>query len=145
MRERSTKRLQLMFEGKSRAKQSFRDECDINNIMSKFQKTGVLTHVKQHAGTYADVSHLISYQDSLSVVMQAQAMFMQLPAKVRAEFSNDPQAFLTFVSDPANVPELIKMGIAKEVKMAPPGLEVPPKAEPPKPGANNEPPKPATG
>ena len=37
-------------------KQSFKDECDINKIMAKFQKTGALNHYAKHAPQYGDAS-----------------------------------------------------------------------------------------
>ena len=35
----------LYCEDVSLTKQSFKDECDINNIMNKWVKNGILTHV----------------------------------------------------------------------------------------------------
>ena len=38
----------------SMTKQSFKDECDINKIMAKFQKTGAIEHYAKHAPSYGD-------------------------------------------------------------------------------------------
>ena len=36
----------------SLTKQSFTKECDINNIMKKYQKTGAIDHVNKHEASY---------------------------------------------------------------------------------------------
>lgn len=38
-------RLRTKVGTKSRTKQSFTDECNVNNIMSKYEQTGLVTHV----------------------------------------------------------------------------------------------------
>lgn len=96
----------------SRTKQEFRDECNINSIMAKYQKGEMVTHVNRFGGNYGDFTSVQDYQSSLNQVMQAQDMFLTLPAKVRSEFHNDPGRFLAFVQDPKNADELVKMGLA---------------------------------
>ena len=39
----------------SLTKQSFKDECNINNIMSKYMKDGLIGHVNKHQGRYDDL------------------------------------------------------------------------------------------
>lgn len=113
MRARRVPRLPFNTTGPSKTKQSMAPECDINNIMRRFEKTGILEHVSRHAGRYGDFTGApASYHEALNQVVDAQTMFLALPAKVRARFSNDPGEFLAFVSDPANVDELIRLGLA---------------------------------
>lgn len=38
--------------------------------------------------------------------------FMTLPASVRERFANDPGEFLKFAEDPANLDEMVDMGLA---------------------------------
>lgn len=98
-------------EGKG-AKQSFRDECDINLIMKKFQKTGVITHVNKHEPAYGEVPAQ-TYHEAMEIVRHANEMFMEVPAAIRKKFGNSPEAFLEFVSDEKNVDEMRKLGIVK--------------------------------
>lgn len=102
--------------GVSRTKQSFKDECDINNILGNYERTGFISHVKENQGRYEDVSSGTDYREGLNVVLEAERMFMELPAPVRSKFENDPGKFLDFVSDPKNVKSMIDLGIAFEVK-----------------------------
>ena len=62
-------------ETESRTKQSFKDECDINNILSKYQKTGIVNHINQSEGQYGDFTSEQDYQKALNTVIQAQDMF----------------------------------------------------------------------
>ena len=105
-------------EDRNSAKQSFRDECDINKIMARFQKTGILDHYTKHAPEYQDIP-AIEYLDALNIVATAETMFEELPSEARKRFENSPDKFLDFVQDPENLAEMRKMGLAKPEKMAP--------------------------
>lgn len=119
-----------VFTPPSRTKQSFVQECDINNIIKSFKVTGQIRHMNERAaqGVYADLPDPIEFQDALHAVKEAQASFATLPAAVRSRFQNDPQSFLSFMADPANQDEIIKMGLATDTR-PPPTPEPPPKAE----------------
>lgn len=104
-------RLKKSFSKPSLTRQSFSDECDINNIMARFEKTGIIEHLNQHQGTYGDFTLITDYHSALLQVIDAQNSFNSLPSKLRAQFNNDPGLFLTFVQDPDNIPELEKMGL----------------------------------
>ena len=108
--------------GKTPTKQSFKDECDINKIISKFQRTGVVTHVNKHAGQYG-FAPAIDFQSALALVAQARDQFADLPSKIRSRFGNDPQQFLAFCENPDNRSEMALLGL---LKPEPPELESPP-------------------
>ena len=97
----------------SLTKQSFTDECDINSIMRKFQKTGALTHVSNHAENYGFATSE-DFSSSMQLVAQATTMFEELPSSIRKQFNNEPGQFLDFVQDPANLEEMREMGLANQ-------------------------------
>ncbi len=101
-------------EGPSETKQSFQDETDINNVLAKYQKTGLIDHVRDHGGVYADMPGYDDFHHAMNVVTDAQQMFNDLPATVRRRFGNDPSEFLEFVADEGNRDELIKLGVIAE-------------------------------
>lgn len=101
----------------SMTKQEFRDECDINNIMSKYQRDGLLLHVNKYQGEYADVTGAVDYHTAQNTVLAAQNAFMSVPSELRAVFDNDPGKFLSFVTDPANKEKLYEMGLAVRPSM----------------------------
>lgn len=98
--------------GESLTRQSFNAECNINNIMARFEKTGLAEHLNNHQGTYGDFTQVSDYHTALLHVVEAQTLFNSLPSKIRARFGNDPGTYLQFVTDPENLPELRKMGLA---------------------------------
>lgn len=107
------RKVALSFVGEGRTKQSFKAECDINNIMKRYLKTGILDFVSKHAPRYGDC-RVKDYQDSMLVVAEARSMFEAMPAELRARFNNEPAEFLAFMEDERNKPEAIKLGLLKE-------------------------------
>lgn len=99
----------------SRVKQSFVPECDINNIMKRYEKDGIITHVARYNGEYGAFAGVPEFHDAMNRVIEAEAMFMSLPAAVRSRFRNDPASFIEFATDDKNKDELRKMGLLKPV------------------------------
>lgn len=113
--------------GSSRTLQNFKDECNINNIMKKFERTGMLNHARQYEGGYGDFTDApVDFQEAMNIVLDAEKMFATVPAKVRKEFDNDPGKFLAFVDDPKNLDRARELGLAMPapVEEAPMRVEV---------------------
>ncbi len=120
---------------KIRTKQSFRDECNLNNIMRKYNKTGVISPdiLNQRQAVFADVSEIGDFQHCKQTVIDADAAFLTLPAALRARFKNDPGQLLDFCADPGNREEAIELGIITKVEEETPPEPTPtPPATPPK-------------
>ncbi len=97
--------------GPGRTKQSMKDECDINLILARHEKTGLLTPVDTRPAMFVDVSGVGDYREAIENVRNAEDLFMQLPSKVRAKFDNDPAEFLDFCSSSENEEEMRDMGL----------------------------------
>lgn len=120
----------------SRTKQSFLPECDINNIVKSYRVTGQFNHMRGNAlqGVYEDLPDPQDFQTSLNIMQEASDSFASLPAQVRKRFDNDPAEFLAFMANPENQDEIIKMGLAVDLRPLAPAPEPLPEtpAEPPK-------------
>lgn len=103
-------RVALHFDGPGKTLQAFKEECDINRIMKRYQQTGVIDHVNRVEPKFGDVD-AVDFQTALHVVMDAEARFFALPSEVRDRFGNDPARLLAFVSDRANLEEAVKLGL----------------------------------
>lgn len=103
----------------TKVQQNLRDQTDINRIMAKYNKTGILDHVSKYAGDYGDFSGVPDYRTALDKVASAQEMFMELPAVVRDRFGNDPAKFIEFATDPKNIDEMRSLGLAPQVPAPP--------------------------
>lgn len=98
-------------EGPSLTKQAMKDECDINLIMKRFERTGVITHNVQREAYFADVSDVPDFAQAVEVVRKADEMFSSLPAKLRLEFDNDAAKYVAFCADPANRERMKELGL----------------------------------
>ena len=76
-----------------RCKQSFKGQCDINNVLKGYDKTGLITHVNSATAEYGDFTVVNEYQENLNMVIAAEAAFSELPSLVRKKFANDAGAF----------------------------------------------------
>ena len=105
--------------GESMTQQHMKDECDINNIMAKYQKTGLITHVAKYEGNYDDFTVMPDFKTAMDTMMAAQDMFLTLPSDVREKFDNDPGTFVEFATDSCNYEEMVELGLVPiEVQQA---------------------------
>lgn len=118
---------------KGMTRQEFERECNINNIMSKYQKTGVVDHITKHSPFYGDYDP-IDFQTALNTIRDGEAMFAELPSAARKFFSNDPAEFMAFVQDPDNIDKLVELGLATKPVQAP---ETPDPVATPTPASDN--------
>lgn len=96
--------------GEGMTEQQYKDECDIHIILRKFEKTGMLTHVAAHAGTYGDYVNAVDFQEAQNVLAEARSMFETVPAKIREMFHNDPAEFLDFMQNDDNREQMEELG-----------------------------------
>lgn len=123
----------------TRTKQAYKEECDINTIVRRFNLTGQLPeNVRQPQ--YADFTEAYDYHTAMNAIRAAGESFMAMPAAVRKRFDNDPGKFVDWVNDDKNHDEARKMGLTKTpfpqepkeakdppaVKQDPPGDKVTP-------------------
>ncbi len=95
-------------------KQSFKEECDINNIMLRYQRTGLVDHISKYQPQYHELDGS-TYKDLMDKLANANSMFEELPSKARKHFDNDPAQFLDYVNnlqDGADIQQLIDLGLA---------------------------------
>ena len=95
----------------SLTQQQFKEESDINTIVDRFLKSGVLPTAASMP-QYVDYEGVFDFQSAMNVVKAADDNFMRLDAKVRARFNNSPQVFLEFFANPDNAEEAVRLGLA---------------------------------
>ena len=102
--------VQTVNELPSRTKQSDADNCEINNIMAKYARTGAINHFNKHQGQYGDATGH-DFHTAMNIVTDAQEMFDDLPSKLRNKFANSPAEFLDFVQNEENIPQMAELGL----------------------------------
>lgn len=97
----------------SLTRQSEAKDADINNIVARFTQTGMVPVVE--AGRFADVSEVGDFRAVRDHINAVTDEFMQLDARVRARFDNDPARLIDWLADPANEAEAEKLGLVEKV------------------------------
>lgn len=136
---RPHERLKTMPKGKSRTLQSFAEESEMNNILAKYAKTGVITHLAKHGPNYPDLPTGLDFHSAMNLVVDAQTMFNELPSNIRSRFVNDPVQFLEFMTTAGNDAEMIELGLMEPPKPGPQTDPVPDPAPDPVPAAPETP------
>lgn len=93
--------------------QQFKDECDINEIVRRFGLTGEMPD-DFRAPVSGDFTGVSDFQSAMQAVRAAQEAFNSLPAEVRAEFSNDPQRMMDFLSNEKNRERALELGLVQK-------------------------------
>ena len=95
----------------SLTQQQFKEEADINTIVDRYLRSGVLP-TPVNMPQYVDFEGVFDYQTAMNTIRAADENFMRLDARVRARFNNSPQEFLEFFANPDNTEEAIRLGLA---------------------------------
>lgn len=98
---------------KSLIQQSDMDSADINKIMARYEKTGVLidANLSERKPMYGDFTEIKDYHQMLSGIRNVERAFELLPAKIRNRFENDPQQLIDFLENPENNKEAVELGL----------------------------------
>lgn len=117
----------------SLTRQEFAAECDINTLMSQYEKTGLLPQsaVNNTEPRYLDVSDVPDLMSALNLLNAATEAFMALPAITRREFDNDPVKFIQYAENPENLDRMREWGLAPPKPQPAPPTEVKVVAMPP--------------
>lgn len=104
----------MKFKEPSLTQQHFKDECDVNRIMQRYQETGNWGEQMDVRPQFGDFSNEFDFRTAQETVIRAQAAFESLPSKVRRRFGNDPAELLEFLQDEANRDEAIMLGLIEK-------------------------------
>ena len=96
-----------------RTEQHHKDDVKIQNILKRYDKTGLITHVNAATARYGEFTDVNEYQEALNLVIDAQNSFDELPSDIRRRFGNDPGQFFEFATNPDNADEMVKLGLAE--------------------------------
>jgi hypothetical protein len=108
----------------SMTQQQFKDEADINYIVSMYDSSGVMPTFhgdgQPAQPVFGDFASLPdNAQEMYNRMIEAKSNFDNLPLAVRKRFNYDPAAFLEFVDNPENLDDLVAMGLATKTVIEP--------------------------
>lgn len=112
--KRTSTRSPISIPIESMVQQSQKDDTDINQIMAKYQKTGVLTHIQPGPSQFGEATGN-DYLDAMMLIAEAKSKFNELPSSAREFFKNDPARFLDYCQDldEDKIDKLAEFGMAK--------------------------------
>lgn len=118
------KRKLMFFDEPSRTRQEFLDECDINVLMSRYEKRGIwpMQDPSLKRPAFFDTTLFTNdFREAMDMINEADRAFMSLPATVRRDFDNDPAQFVAFATRGDSLEKLREWGLAEpEAKPEPP-------------------------
>ena len=84
---------------------------NINDIVSRYQKTGILTSLARSVPEYGDFSAAEDLHTAMNLVLDAEETFGLLPSAVRAAAGNDPITFLNMLATKDGTQTLLEAGL----------------------------------
>ena len=101
----------IVIKSPTMTKQAFREECDTNRIMARYELTGQIEHVNRRQPVYGDFSVFKDYQSLLNTVEVATDAFNALPSELRKELEYKPHKLFEWINDPQNRDRAVKYGL----------------------------------
>lgn len=108
----------------SLTRQEFLEDCDVNLLMARYERTGVISHINPREPMYLDMENVPDLHAAMNLMRDAERAFMSLPASIRAEFDNDALRFVDFAEDKDNLDKLREWGLAKPAEPPPSPMKV---------------------
>lgn len=104
----------ITFTEESKTLQSEYESTTIDWYLKRYSATGVDPFANRvmdaRFGDFSNYDSFLTAQNKLAQVRQG---FDNLPSEIRAKFNNNINAFMEFVTNPANESELVSMGLVK--------------------------------
>ncbi|QRV61769.1 putative VP3 [Microvirus sp.] len=116
----------IVFEEPSLTDQSQYKDTDINNIVRRYQTTGLLDSpgsVPFETLQYGDATLLPDYQTALDLVNSVQTEFASMPSEIREKFGHDPMQLLEALQDPTKKTMLQDIGLLSKDEVQLPKVE----------------------
>lgn len=95
---------------RSLTNQSDAEELDINVIMARYLKTGLVPQSLVQP-FFGDASAMPDFMTAQQIIIEGNNAFESLPAKIRDRFNNSPVNFLEFMGNPDNEAEARFLGL----------------------------------
>lgn len=102
--------------GASMTAQEFARDCDINHIVKRAQRTGTLPVVPREVMYGEEDETAGDLRAKMDLINGIRDHFESLPSDIRLRFNNDALAFNSWVINPDNYDEAVKLGLVKPVE-----------------------------
>lgn len=117
----------------SKTVESEAQACDINLMMKRYQKHGIIIPGRDGA-FYADFTNADDYLAARATIDRGEKGFATLPSAVRERFKHDPAELIDWVGNGDNRAEAIELGLLPTPEPEPQPAPIPPAVADPEPG-----------
>lgn len=101
----------------SKVKPEFLDGTRLDSILKRYRTSGgdmreFVGRARAHLALQPfGAQEIPDYTVQLQRVVEVESYFRSLPSALRAQFDNDPHQMVTFMANPANLAECVKLGL----------------------------------
>jgi len=99
--------------GESLTKQEFKEECDVNLILARYNEAPPKPFTNAAKLTYGDFAEAPDFLAAQLLVKEAEALYNSMPVQIRDRFGHNPANLLEFVHDPKNRDEARRLGLLR--------------------------------
>lgn len=104
----------------SLTQQHFAENADINILVKRLGLEDAPLPVEAFDPSYyGDFTQVPDLRTALDLVRDAENRFMELPARLRSKFDNSSAKLWSWIQDPDNGPEAVRLGLLQEPKREP--------------------------
>lgn len=108
---RGRPRVQTVNDEPSKTVQSDAELGDVNAVMDRYRRTGIVAGLNEVEKEYRDVTTFSDFADVMRHARAAEEEFMKLPSKVREMFNHDAMQWLDTAHDPEKRQALLDKGL----------------------------------
>lgn len=108
--------VQFKTEGESMTEQCHKDECNINSLLAKYDKTGFIRNLNPNQPFYGEFSQDASLQENIHIARDVEDYFKKLPADVRTLFNNKATNLVEALADNSMDEKLRELGIRENTR-----------------------------
>lgn len=109
----------VKFTQPSMTQQHFKEECDVNRIMQRYEETGNWGEQTEVTPQFGDFSTEFEFRNAQDMIIRAREAFGELPSKLRKRFNNDPAELMDFLADENNKEEAVLLGLIEKPEETP--------------------------
>lgn len=125
-----------------KAAQEFKEDVNINSIVAKFKKSGLLGDPERlKMARYGDLTQVPDYAEMMNRVIAAREAFLSLPPELRAKYDNDPGKLIKGLQSKEGQELAVKLGLAVKREPEAANDEIQPIKNPPTDDSPNSSPK----
>lgn len=110
---RLTPRYPQKHTGETLTEQHHKDSCDVNNIIKRYEATGLIENMQTRTPRW-EYASAQTFDEAARIVASANTQFEELPAHIRKKFGNSTETFLDALQDPEQLKTMQDLGFLPE-------------------------------